>query len=69
MKKKYFCPCGFEFVKEVEYHQNFNAEGKMEKKGMYSTQVQCPNCANLIPTWSIEYLNNPAGRKHIHIRR
>jgi DNA-directed RNA polymerase subunit RPC12/RpoP len=75
MSKKYKCQwCGFEFSCQVEYsapQRNVKTGQSIPnrgKKSAVSTQVRCPDCQRLIPTWKRESTDNLAGRKHIHIR-
>ena len=72
MIKKYKCMwCNYEFEAQVEYKQGkFDARmGRLSRhKSNYSTQVKCPNCGRLIPTWKKELTGNVVGRKHIHLR-
>jgi len=64
MIKKYRCPwCEHNFEKEVRY-----VTGQGTGKTGGSSQVKCPGCCNLIPTWKKELTGNIVGRKHIHIR-
>jgi len=71
MIKKYKCYwCGWGFEKSVTYNANTDMKtGKSKKKGIVSSQVKCPNCCNLIPTWRKEFTRNIIGKKHIHVGR
>jgi hypothetical protein len=70
MLKQYICQwCEHQFKYNVEYFCG-GAGGKASRhKGCYSTQVKCPKCARLIPTWKKESTDNVVGKKHIHIRK
>ncbi len=62
IRKKYKCPYPSckdkpEFEKIVVYDA-----------GKHSTQIVCPYCTNLIPTWKKESTGKMVGKKHIHIR-
>lgn len=69
-KKEYVCPwCDEHFTRFVIYSPNFDTHTMKQKtKGIISSQVSCPKCHNLIPTWKKEELKNRLGRKHIHLR-
>jgi len=60
VKMKYKCGwCKCEFTSHVFY----------DPDSKISSQVRCPRCLNLIPTWKREETGEVVGKKHIHIRR
>lgn len=52
---KYECEwCGNEFEQYVRYSQGDTSQldGRKGKKSSLSTQVRCPKCLRMIPTWN-----------------
>ena len=75
MNRKYICPwCGHNFEQDVRYlpkqtnPNNGQPVNGMGKKSAISTQVVCPKCMRLIPTFKKELTGNIVGQKHIHLR-
>jgi hypothetical protein len=74
MIKKYECGfCNNQFQQDVEYKGKIVAKDgsvvhSAGNKSALSTQVVCPKCNNMIPTWDRESTGKLVGRKHIHLR-
>ena len=65
--KKYKCYCGHEFKQWVYYSQGETSalDARKGKKSSLSTQVRCPKCLTLLPTWE----RVKVGERWIKVRR